>query len=64
MVAREKELLKGGSFLLTDTQPEDVYSPEDFSEEHRMIAQTTEEYIEKEVVPNSARIGEGLRVTA
>ncbi len=58
MVAPEKELLKGGSFLLTDTQPEQVYSPEDFSEEHRMIAQTTMEYIEKEVIPNSQRIEE------
>jgi alkylation response protein AidB-like acyl-CoA dehydrogenase len=58
MVAPEKELLKGGSFLLTETQPEQVYSPEDFSEEHRMIAQTTIEYIEKEVIPNSERIEE------
>ena len=58
MVAPEKELLKGGSFLLIDTKPEQVYSPEDFSEEHRMIAQTTEEYIEKEVIPNSERIEE------
>ena len=53
-----KSILKGGSFLLTDTQPEQVYSPEDFSEEHRMIAQTTMEYIEKEVIPNSQRIEE------
>ncbi len=58
MVAPEKELLKGGSFLLIDTKPEQVYSPEDFSEEHRMIAQTTQEYIEKEVIPNSERIEE------
>ena len=58
MVAPERELLKGGSFLLTETQPDHVFSPEDFTEEHRMIAQTTQEYIEKEVVPNSARIEE------
>jgi len=58
MVAPERELLKGGSFLLTETQPEEVFSPEDFTEEQRMIAQTTEEYIEKEVIPNSARIEE------
>ncbi|MEP7271125.1 MAG: acyl-CoA dehydrogenase family protein [Acidobacteriota bacterium] len=58
MVASQKELFRGGSFLISETKPELVFSPEDFTEEHRMIAQTTEEYIEKEVVPYSARIEE------
>lgn len=58
MVASQKELFRGGSFLISETRPELVFSPEDFTEEHRMIAQTTAEYVEKEVVPNSARIEE------
>lgn len=58
MVAPQKQIFKGGSFLITETQPELVYSPEDFTEEHLMIARTTEEYLEKEVLPNSARIEE------
>jgi alkylation response protein AidB-like acyl-CoA dehydrogenase len=58
MVAPQKNIFKGGSFLITETQPDQVFSPEDFSEEHRMIAQTTEEYVQKEVIPNSARIEE------
>ncbi len=58
MVAPQKSIFKGGSFLITETVPELVFSPEDFTEEHRMIAQTTDEYVEKEVVPNSARIEE------
>ncbi|MCI0525788.1 MAG: acyl-CoA dehydrogenase family protein [Acidobacteria bacterium] len=58
MAAPQTSIVKGGSFLITETAPESVFSPEDFTEEHRMIAQTTNEYLEKEVVPNSARIEE------
>jgi alkylation response protein AidB-like acyl-CoA dehydrogenase len=58
MVASQKEIFRGGSFLISETRPELVFSPEDLTEEHRMIAQTTAEYIEKEVVPNHARIEE------
>jgi alkylation response protein AidB-like acyl-CoA dehydrogenase len=58
MAAPQKSIFKGGSFLITETVPELVFSPEDFTEEHRMIAQTTDEYLEKEVMTNSARIEE------
>lgn len=58
MVATQKTIFKGGSFLITETSPGLVFSPEDFTEEQRMIAQTTAEYIEKEVAPNSAHIEE------
>lgn len=58
MATPQKQIFKGGSFLITETQPEGVFSPEDFTEEHRMIAKTTEEYLEKEIIPNSARIEE------
>ncbi len=61
MVATQKTIFKGGSFLITETTPGLVFSPEDFTEEQRMIAQTTAEYIEKEVAPNSARIEEKAR---
>ena len=42
----------GGSFLLTASTPEEIFSPEDFTEEHRAIARTTEEFWNKEVAPN------------
>src|SRR5262245_56859000 len=58
MSSSPKTIFKGGSFLITETTPSLVFSPEDFTEEQRMIAQTTSEYIETEVVPNSARIEE------
>jgi alkylation response protein AidB-like acyl-CoA dehydrogenase len=49
--ALEKEVIKGGGFLLSETLPAQVFSPEDFTDEQRMIAQTAEEYIEKEIIP-------------
>lgn len=46
-----EKLFVGGSFLTQDFTGEDVLTPEDFSEEHKMIAKTTEDFVEKEVVP-------------
>src|SRR5580704_8664243 len=43
---------QGGSFLLASSTPEEIFSPEDFTEEHRAIARTTEEFWNKEVAPN------------
>src|SRR5580692_4999691 len=43
---------KGGSFLIEPTLPAEVFTPEDFTEEHRAIARTTEEFWNKEVAPN------------
>ncbi|WP_062354490.1 acyl-CoA dehydrogenase family protein [Bacillus kwashiorkori] len=44
-------VVKGGSFLLDDITPEQVYTPEEFTDEHLMIAKTTEDFVEKEVMP-------------
>ena len=43
---------KGGSFLIESTAPEEVFTPEDFTPEQHAIARTTEEFWNKEVVPN------------
>jgi alkylation response protein AidB-like acyl-CoA dehydrogenase len=43
---------KGGSFLLETSAPGEIFSPEDFTDEHRAIARTTEEFWNKEVAPN------------
>ena len=42
----------GGSFLIEERKPEDVFTPEDFTEQHLLIAQTAEEFANKEIVPN------------
>lgn len=50
------ERVKGASFLIEDVNPQAVFTPEDFTEEQRMIARTTEEFVENEVLPVLARI--------
>ncbi|HKZ53515.1 MAG TPA: acyl-CoA dehydrogenase family protein [Candidatus Acidoferrales bacterium] len=42
--------IRGGSFLVEDRAPADVFIPEDFNEEQRQIAQMTEEFATKEVL--------------
>ncbi len=49
--APEKIVVKGGGFLLAETLPAQVFSPEDFTEEQVMIGQTTTEFMDKEVIP-------------
>jgi alkylation response protein AidB-like acyl-CoA dehydrogenase len=41
----------GGSFLITTPTPDACFFPEDFTEEHRQIAQTTNDFAAKEVLP-------------
>src|SRR5689334_18115285 len=47
---------KGGSFLIQDFNPEDIFTPEDINEEQRMFARTAEEYLRKEVIPREDEI--------
>ncbi|HEU4510507.1 MAG TPA: acyl-CoA dehydrogenase family protein [Pyrinomonadaceae bacterium] len=50
-VAEQKKIIKGGSFLIEERTPEEIFTPEDFTEEHRMIADTTRQFVDNEVVP-------------
>jgi alkylation response protein AidB-like acyl-CoA dehydrogenase len=47
---------KGGSFLIEDRAPEDIFTPEDITEEQRMFARTAEEFLRKEVIPREDAI--------
>src|SRR6266446_3564973 len=51
-----KTKIIGGSFLIEDRNTADVFTPEDFTDEHRQIAQTTEEFARNEIVPNIEKI--------
>ncbi|MBK8312723.1 MAG: acyl-CoA dehydrogenase family protein [Acidobacteria bacterium] len=52
----EKEIIKGGGFLLSETLPSQIFSPEDFTEEQVMIGQTMTEFMDKDVIPNNDKI--------
>ncbi len=51
MSETKERLFKGGGFLVEDISGEDIITPEDFTDEHRMIAKTTEDFVLGEVVP-------------
>ena len=46
----------GGSFLLEERQPSEIFTPEDFTEQHQMIGQTTEEFAVNEILPQAEKI--------
>ena len=48
--------ISGGSFLIEDRTPDEVFTPEDFTEQHLLIAQTAEEFAIKEIVPNAEKM--------
>ena len=51
-----KTKISGGSFLLETRQPDEIFTPEDFSEQHQLIGQTAEEFAVNEIVPNIEKI--------
>jgi len=55
-VAKMPAKIPGGSFLIEERAPQDVFTPEDFSEQHLLIAKTAEEFAAKEIVPNIERM--------
>src|SRR5436190_2558208 len=47
---------RGGSFLIEDRAPEEVFTPEDFTDEQRMIADTARDFMENEMAPRIPQI--------
>jgi len=52
----EKEITKGGEFLIKETAPLDIFIPEEFNEEQKMIQQSCSDFLDQEVYPNLDRI--------
>ena len=48
--------IKGGEFLIKETEAKDIFIPEEWDEEQLMIAQTCNDFLEQEVFPNLERI--------
>ncbi len=51
-----KDMIKGGEFLVKETHAEEVFIPEEFSEEQKMMAAATQDFIDKEIKPITERI--------
>jgi alkylation response protein AidB-like acyl-CoA dehydrogenase len=54
--AETKTVLKGGEWLIKESTPTDTFTPEDFSEEQKMIRDMCSQYLKAEVVPLLDRI--------
>jgi alkylation response protein AidB-like acyl-CoA dehydrogenase len=51
-----KTKLVGGSFLIEEHSTDQVFTPEDLTEEHQQIVRTTEEFAKNEILPNVEKI--------
>jgi len=61
-----KDHISGCGFLIQETAEGDIYTPDNFTEEHSMIKQTVDEFVNDRIIPNAKRIDaqeEGLSVT-
>ena len=47
-----KKTLKGGEFLIKETSPQDIFTPEDINEEQKAFMDAVDEFIEKKVAPH------------
>ncbi len=47
-----KKAIKGGEFLIRETQAHEIFIPEEFTEEQKMIAQTCKDFLKQEVYPH------------
>ena len=51
----KKDLLRGGQFLVKETKSEEVFTPEDFNEEQKMMRDSVKEFVEREIWPHKER---------
>jgi alkylation response protein AidB-like acyl-CoA dehydrogenase len=56
MTTAHDEFVAGGSFLIRDAPTQEIFTPEDLSEEQRMMRKLTQEFIEAEIKPKADRI--------
>lgn len=48
--------IKGGEFMVKETEADEIFIPEEFDEEQKMIAETCQDFLDTEVMPNLDRI--------
>jgi alkylation response protein AidB-like acyl-CoA dehydrogenase len=43
--------IKGGSFLIEQRTPQEIFTPEDLTDQHKLIGQTAQEFVDQEIAP-------------
>jgi len=56
VIANEKSAIKGGEFIVRETNAQEVFIPEEFTEEQKMMAQACQDFIDTEITPNVEEI--------
>ena len=52
----DRRILKGGEYLVTDVACEEIFTPEEFTDEQKQIAETTEQFVTNEILPHLEEI--------
>ena len=55
IIEKKQEITRGGEFIVKETDCENIFTPEDFSEEQKMMKQAVMDFIDKEVWPHKER---------
>ncbi|MFT5075255.1 MAG: alkylation response protein AidB-like acyl-CoA dehydrogenase [Flavobacteriaceae bacterium] len=51
METKEKEIIRGGQFIVRESHCEEIFTPEDFTEEQKMMKEAVMEFNEREIIP-------------
>ena len=52
----DRRILKGGEYLVTDVACEEIFTPEEFTDEQKQIGETTEQFVTNEILPHLEEI--------
>ena len=55
METNQKSVTIGGSFIIKESNPNDIFTPEDFTEEHKLMKESVIEFVDREIVPKKQR---------
>ncbi len=55
-MATNEKSIKGGEFLIQETEAQEIFIPEEFTEEQKMMAQACQDFIDTEITPNIEEI--------
>jgi len=55
LIQEKNKITRGGEFIIKETEPQNIFTPEDFTEEQKMMKQAVIDFIEKEVWPHKER---------
>ena len=55
METNQKSVNIGGSFIIEESNPKEIFTPEDFTEEHKMMKESVIEFVDREIVPKKQR---------